>query len=158
MSHEYSNPEGPFGRYLHLPKEELMAQMPSLPVDAKARKAIPLATGCIDYFPLALAAVAELSRIGNDKHNPGQPLHWSRDKSNDHADCLLRHFVERGKMDTSSAEPVRHSTQMVWRALALLQLELEAAAEVKKNVYEPIRERAPVHSAAWTGRVTPGDA
>lgn len=98
-----------------------------LPSDAQKRKGIPIATGCIDYFPKALAAVAELSRIGNDKHNPGQPLHWSRDKSNDHADCLARHFVERGKMDTTGAEPVRHSTQMAWRALALLQLEIEAA-------------------------------
>ena len=109
-----------------LTKEELMAQMPSLPSDATARKAIPVATGCVDYFPLALAAIAELSRIGNDKHNPGQPLHWSRGKSNDHADCLMRHFMERGTMDTSGAEPVLHSTQMAWRALAILQLELEA--------------------------------
>lgn len=103
--------------------------IPGLPTEAKARKKIPLATGCLDYFPDALAAVAELSRIGNDKHNPGEPLHWSRGKSNDHPDCLLRHFAERGKIDTSGSEPVRHSTQTAWRALAILQLEIEAARE-----------------------------
>lgn len=101
--------------------------MSELPKDDKARKRIPIGTGCLDYFPDALAAIAELSRIGNDKHNPGQPLHWSRGKSNDHPDCLIRHFIERGKMDESGAEPVRHSTQMAWRALAILQLEIEAA-------------------------------
>ena len=98
-----------------------------LPTDPKARKRIPLATGCLDYFPLALAAVAEVSRIGNEKHNPGEPLHWARGKSDDHPDCLIRHFMERGTKDTSGATPVLHSAQMAWRALAILQLEMEAA-------------------------------
>jgi hypothetical protein len=101
-----------------------------LPQDAKARKALPLATGCVDYFPDALLEVAELSRIGNDQHNPGQPLHWSRGKSNDHPDCLMRHFVDRGLIDTDG---VRHSTKVAWRALAILQLEIEAANESGKQ-------------------------
>lgn len=96
----------------------------SLPVDAKQRKGLPLASGCLDYFPAALAAVAEVSRVGNDQHNPGQPLHWARGKSMDQADCLLRHLVERGTMDHDG---IRHSAKIAWRALALLQLELEAA-------------------------------
>jgi hypothetical protein len=44
-----------------------------LPIDAKKRKAIPVVTGVLDYFPDAIAAVADLSRVGNDQHNPGQP-------------------------------------------------------------------------------------
>ncbi len=96
-----------------------------LPSRSSERKAIPIATGCIDYFPLALAAVADLSRIGNDQHNPGEPLHWARGKSMDQADCLMRHFIERG---THDIDGVRHSAKVAWRALALLQLELEAAA------------------------------
>jgi hypothetical protein len=95
-----------------------------LPVDAKERKAIPIATGFVDYFPDAMAAVAELSRIGNDQHNPGQPLHWDRSKSSDEADALMRHFIERGKVDTDG---VRHSAKLAWRAMALLQKELEAS-------------------------------
>lgn len=96
--------------------------MAGLPNDASARKNIPLATGLLDYFPLALCAVAELSRIGNEQHNPGQPLHWNRAKSTDEADALLRHLMERGTIDTDG---VRHSAKVAWRALALLQKELE---------------------------------
>lgn len=93
-----------------------------LPTDAAGRKAIPLASGCIDYFTSALLAVASLSRVGNEQHNPGQPLHWDRSKSGDEADALSRHFAERGTVDT---DRIRHSTKVAWRALALLQKELE---------------------------------
>ena len=93
-----------------------------LPTGAKARKDTPLCTGVLDYFPLALAEVARVSKAGNDQHNPGEPLHWSREKSRDHADCILRHLMERG---TVGADGMRHSAQLAWRALALLQVELE---------------------------------
>jgi hypothetical protein len=93
-----------------------------LPTDSLARKETPMATGLLDYFPLALAYVAQVSKVGNDKHNPGEPLHWSREKSNDHADCIARHLVDRGKI---APDGVRHSGNLAWRALALLQLELE---------------------------------
>ncbi len=96
-----------------------------LPTDAKARKDQPIARGLLDYFPLACAAVAELSRIGNEQHNPGQPMHWVREKSTDHADCIVRHLIDRGTVDTDG---VRHATKVAWRALALLQTELEDAA------------------------------
>lgn len=93
-----------------------------LPTDPAERKEIPVASGCIDYFPAALVAIAKLSKKGNDQHNPGMPLHWSRGKSNDHADTIMRHFLERGTIDTDG---VRHSTKLAWRALANLQVELE---------------------------------
>lgn len=96
----------------------------TLPAEAKARKAIPLQTGCFDYFPRALAAVAECSRIGNEQHNPGQPLHWDRSKSGDEADALARHQQERGTVDSDG---IRHSAKVAWRALAQLEKELEAA-------------------------------
>lgn len=91
--------------------------------DAKARKALPICTGVLDYFPDALLAVAEVSRIGNEQHNPGQPLHWAKEKSTDEADALLRHLVDRGRMDSDG---VRHSAKVAWRALALLQREIDA--------------------------------
>lgn len=97
--------------------------MSTLPTDAKERKNIPLYSGLIKYFPDALAAVAELSRIGNDQHNPGQPLHWDRSKSSDEHDALCRHLWEAGTIDIDG---VRHSTKLAWRALAALQKELEA--------------------------------
>lgn len=94
-----------------------------LPTDAKERKNYPIGTGVVDYFPDALAAVAQVSKVGNDQHNPGQSLHWNRSKSTDEADALMRHFVERGKVDVDGC---RHSAKMVWRALAFLQKEIEA--------------------------------
>jgi Domain of unknown function (DUF5664) len=93
-----------------------------LPTDSDARKNVPLARGVLDYFPDALADVARLSKAGNDKHNPGEPLHWSREKSTDHADCILRHMVDRGKIDTDG---LLHDTKVAWRALAQLQLKIE---------------------------------
>lgn len=95
-----------------------------LPLDAGARKKIPVASGVFDYFTSALIEIAKVSQAGNDQHNPGQPLHWSRGKSADHADTMLRHFAERGTVDTDG---IRHSAKMVWRALAVLQMELEEA-------------------------------
>jgi len=94
-----------------------------LPSDAKERKNFPIATGVLDYFPSALIEVAKVSFIGNQQHNPGQPLHWARGKSTDQDDTIIRHFMERGKLDTDG---VRHSAKLAWRALALLQLEMEA--------------------------------
>ena len=85
------------------------------------RKNFPVTSGVLDYFPDAVAAVAEVSFLGNEKHNPGQPLHWARSKSNDHADCIGRHLIERGGFDGK----LRHTACLAWRALALLQEELE---------------------------------
>lgn len=102
---------------------------PTLTTDSQERKDTPIYSGVVKYFPLALAEIARLSKTGNDKHNPGQPLHWSRGKSNDHADCVMRHLMEVGTIDPDDGH--RHATKLAWRALALLQLELEAAAEQK---------------------------
>jgi hypothetical protein len=94
-----------------------------LPTDATARKRYPVASGVMDYFPDALAAISHLSWRGNEQHNPGQPLHWARGKSADEADTMMRHFLQRGTIDTDGQ---RHTVKMAWRALAILQKELEA--------------------------------
>jgi len=95
----------------------------SLPSEADRRKAIPLCRGVLDYFPDALCEVAELSRIGNEQHSPGEPMHWAKEKSTDEADALMRHLIERGRRDTDG---VRHTAKVAWRALALLQREIDA--------------------------------
>lgn len=97
-----------------------------LPADPAERKAIPLCSGVLDYFPLAIAEVARISKAGNDQHHAGKPLHWALGKSADHADCIARHLIDRGTLDTSDNPPLRHSTKLAWRALALLQEELMA--------------------------------
>lgn len=97
--------------------------MAHVPSDAKARKAIPLYSGLLRYFPDALQAVADLSRVGNEQHNPGQPLHWAKEKSTDEHDALVRHILDAGTRDSDG---VRHSAKVAWRALAALQREIEA--------------------------------
>lgn len=94
--------------------------------DKQARKEMPIARGVLDYFPDAIAAVANVSFVGNQQHNPGQPMHWARGKSADHADCIARHLIERGKIDDDG---LRHTAKAAWRALAELQIELEEAAK-----------------------------
>lgn len=95
-----------------------------LPTDAAERKAVPIFSGVIRYFPDALAAVAACSRQGNEQHNPGKPLFWDRSKSGDELDALTRHLVDAGTIDTDG---IRHSTKVAWRALANLQKEIERA-------------------------------
>lgn len=85
------------------------------------RKMYPLARGLLDYFPDACAAVARHSYEANQKHNPGQEMHWARGKSGDHRDCILRHAMRTGLFDG----PYRESTALAWRAMANLQEELE---------------------------------
>jgi hypothetical protein len=92
--------------------------MSNLPKDAKARKAIPIGTGVLDYFPLALIEVAKVSKAGNDQHNPGQKLHWDRTKSQDESDALLRHYLDRYEEEEDGT---LHAAHMVWRGLAFLQ-------------------------------------
>lgn len=98
-----------------------------LSTDAAVRKGTPITSGVLDYFPRALAAVAQCSKAGNDQHNPGQPLHWDKAKSTDHADCITRHLIDRHTVDTDG---IPHVAKLAWRALALLETTL---IEEEKN-------------------------
>lgn len=104
----------------HLPSDHMLAQ--KLPADPAKRKAIPLCRGLLDYFPDACAAVAEVSRVGCEQHHI-EPMRWVRGISMDQEDCIIRHLIDRGKLDTDG---LRHTAKVAWRALALLQLEIEA--------------------------------
>lgn len=84
------------------------------PEDSAERKTYPVYSGVLQYFPAALAKVARHSYDGNAKHNPGQPLHHARGKSDDHLDAASRHLIE-GDL-----------TGAAWRILAALQLQCEA--------------------------------
>lgn len=132
----------------------------TLPNDKTARKQRPLARGLLDYFPLALAEVAHVSYVGNEQHNPGQPMHWAREKSSDHADCILRHLVDRGLRDDDG---MLHSAKVAWRALALLQLEVEQQAGVSPPTEEEKKffsssAKLPEEALTWGDRVDLMDA
>jgi len=97
----------------------------TLPEKSEDRKDFPLYSGPVKYFPKALAEVAYICKIGNDKHNPGQPLHHARGKSADHADCILRHMIDMeedyGKGVGRDEQGVPQVAYIAWRALALAQ-------------------------------------
>lgn len=95
---------------------------PYLPTDPAERKGLPICTGVLDYFPLALLEIAAVSKGGNDQHNPGEPLHWARGKSMDQADTAIRHIMERGNRDVDGKY---HMAKAIWRLLADFQIFLE---------------------------------
>jgi hypothetical protein len=106
----------------------------TLPTDSKERKQYPLLNGCIKYFPAALAGIARISKEGNDKHNPGLPLHHARGLSMDHGDCIIRHLIDTedllaalSRADIDSGPELQQkilveASQMAWRALAYSQM------------------------------------
>jgi len=92
-------------------------------MDAAQRKARPVYSGVLLYFPDALLEVAYTSYIGNEQHNPGQPLHWAKEKSKDELDALIRHTLDAGGPDKDG---VLHDAKVAWRALANLQRRIDA--------------------------------
>jgi hypothetical protein len=102
----------------------------TLPTDSTERKNYPLFRGLLRYFPAALAGVAKISKLGNDKHNPGEEMHHARAKSADQGDCIVRHLIdvedllaarERGDSSVTSDAILMEVNQMAWRALAFSQ-------------------------------------
>jgi hypothetical protein len=95
-------------------------KLPTPSADAD-RKAIPVWTGCVRYFPSALLEVAKVSKAGNDRHNPGQPLHWAQGKSMNQQDTAMRHLLDADATE-GTPEELNHLAQAAWRVLARLQL------------------------------------
>lgn len=95
----------------------------SLPTEASERKKYPMFSGLIAYFPDALAEVSNVSWRGNEQHNPGLDLRWTRGKSSDEMDTTVRHLSQAGTRDVDG---VRHLAKAAWRTLAALQKEIEA--------------------------------
>lgn len=106
----------------HINFKSVQNAIARLETDSGARKEMPIYSGVFRYFPDALAEVARLSKVGGDKHHPGQPMHWERSKSTDELDCLCRHLAEAGTIDTDG---LFHDVKIAWRALANLQKLLE---------------------------------
>ena len=101
----------------------------TLPTDSAERKKYPLFRGCIKYFTAALAGVARISSIGNEKHNPGEEMYHARGKSSDHGDCIIRHLMDTEDLiaakargyEVSDQQILDESAQMAWRSLAYCQ-------------------------------------
>lgn len=99
---------------------------------AATRKATPVFSGVIMYFPDAIQEVARCSYAGNQQHHADKPLHWDREKSTDEKDALMRHLMQNGEIDSDG---IRHSAKVAWRALANLQKELESENKAPLSEY-----------------------
>jgi hypothetical protein len=87
------------------------------------RKEHPVMEGFLKYFPAAVRLVSEVSRLGNDKHNPGEPLHHARDKSGDHLDCAARHLLDADSVDGDLG--IIEAVNAIWRLCAYVQEKCE---------------------------------
>jgi len=97
-----------------------------LPTDDKARKALPLWTFLIEYFPDTFLAVAMVAIAGNEQHNPGERLHWAREKSTDQMNTAFRHMFDYGRGVIRDTDGQYHLAKAIWRLSAELQLLIEA--------------------------------
>lgn len=89
------------------------------------RKAYPVFTGLLMYFPDACAAVANCSHVANEQHNPGEPVHWDRSKSIGEGNEVLRHLMD-GTRSPVDNDKVLHYAKAAWRMFELLQRQIEA--------------------------------
>lgn len=106
-------------------------------MNKEERKARPVFTGVIKYFPKALMEIARVSLAGNKQHHPDKPLHWDREKSTDDFDALARHLIDAGTIDNDG---IRHTAKVAWRALACLEKELEAMESGKTKLIEAVEQ------------------
>lgn len=97
---------------------------------AEIRKSCPVSSGVLKYFPDAIKEVAYTSKVGNDQHNPGEPLHWAKEKSQDEDDAMIRHLMDHFE-DPIDDDTCLHLAKVCWRALGNLQRYLDKNPEMK---------------------------
>jgi hypothetical protein len=112
----------------------------SLPEDPKLREQFPLYDYMHGYFPDAYLEEVRVSWVGNEQHNPGERMHWARDKSSDHMNKAMRHIASYGSGEKKDTDNTYHLAKAIWRLKARLQLDIEAEREAEKNTaYVPDR-------------------
>ena len=95
---------------------------------AQQRKQTPIWSGVMQYFPKVWEHIARVSWQGNQQHNPGQPLHWAREKSTDQLDAALRHMLDH-VVSAKDTDGQYHLAKAIWRLCAEFELFLEKEEE-----------------------------
>lgn len=80
----------------------------------------------LQYFPDACMEVGYVSYMSNEQHSPGTKMHWDKSKSIGEGDEIVRHLMDKEIFDTDG---LRHRAKAAWRALELLQREIEATTQ-----------------------------
>ena len=84
----------------------------------------PALQGCIQYFPRAIRMVADVSLKGADKYS-WRGWEEVSDGPNRYGNALVRHLIDEaidGPIDRDTG--LLHKAQVVWNALAVLELYL----------------------------------
>ena len=97
----------------------------SLPTDDKQRKELQYWTFLTEYFLKAWMAVANVAIAGNRQHNPGEKLHWAREKSKDQMNTAFRHQLDYAMGVKKDTDGQYHLAKAIWRLSAQLQLDIE---------------------------------
>jgi hypothetical protein len=101
-------------------EQDMLNGFNKAPDKAAQRKATPVFSGVLKYFPNALKEIAKCSQAGNDQHHPDKPLHWDMDKSKDEYDALTRHLIDH-TINPIDDDGTLHLAKVAWRALAGLE-------------------------------------
>jgi len=104
-------------------EQDMLSGFNKAPDKAAERKATPVFSGVLKYFPNALKEVAKCSQAGNDQHHPDKPLHWDMSKSTDEYDALTRHLIDH-TINPIDDDGTLHLAKVAWRALAGLERHL----------------------------------
>lgn len=92
----------------------------------------PLYSGCLQYFPRALEAVAQVSAYGAKKYKvPYEEQNWRKveDGRERYTDAMARHQLGEAKNDNVDPESgLAEDAMVAWNALARLELRLSQAA------------------------------
>ena len=104
-------------------EQDMLSGFNKTPDKAAERKATPVFSGVLKYFPNALKEVAKCSQAGNDQHHPDKPLHWDMSKSTDEYDALTRHLIDH-TINPVDDDGTLHLAKVAWRALAGLERHL----------------------------------
>lgn len=131
----------------------------SLGRDHAARKALPIMR-VLGYFTAAIAGLTRHAVRGNAQHNPGEPLHWARGKSMDHAECVGRHSFDMMDLHAWLRRNVGHPQYEA--VLTELECEYDArlwrAAADSQEFYETYRGAPVSPSSEVTPPVAPAPA
>jgi Domain of unknown function (DUF5664) len=126
----------------------------TLPHDYHERKALPLYDFLTKYFPDAIVELVKVSVEGNKQHNPGEPLHWAREKSTDQLNTAMRHIFDHGMGCTYDVDETMHLAKAAWRLLAEIQLLVEKRQATAKPQSKCLPEVQPRWGGTTAGPVT----
>lgn len=104
-----------------------------LPTDYDERKKWQLWTFLTQYFPDAFLAVVDVAVKGNEQHNPGESMHWAREKSKDQMNTAFRHMWDHDRGDVLDNDGCYHLAKAIWRLSAELQLVIEGENDLPKT-------------------------